>query len=401
MPLMQGKSKKAFSKNVATEMDAGKPQKQSLAIAYNIKRKNSKKFAKGGLVSAKDEKRPMPDDLHNDSLMAGQNRGNKAPGQDAWTDNPTIKQAQRPSPTRLSQPKGVGSDALSMRQRAMHDDEEDLGDSIYPETDRAQPIERDNEIGPDRQGPRVSDMEAQHNNKRAPYQMAKEDQYSEDESEDDMNKIQSPPGRYAKGGPVMEPKDSGLQLMERDDEAHLMDSEYPSGPHDKQPDSELDESHDYGMSSGDPEEVSPHTGESESDMLRRHAMERASFAHGGDVMNPKLQQSHLEPDEESSMAREIMHKRKMAAGGAVREDLDYPANGDGTVDLEANSEEDLNNEDQMSFNAGMKEQYDDRQISRQPRNSNLKGDQREEDSENEHDSSIVSEIRKKSKSKKM
>lgn len=52
MPLMPGKSKKAFSKNVATEMDAGKPQKQSLAIAYHVQSKNKKKMAKGGSVPA-------------------------------------------------------------------------------------------------------------------------------------------------------------------------------------------------------------------------------------------------------------------------------------------------------------------------------------------------------------
>jgi primosomal protein N' len=46
MPLFKGKSQKAFSKNVATEMDAGKPQKQALAIAYNMKRK-----AKGGMCA--------------------------------------------------------------------------------------------------------------------------------------------------------------------------------------------------------------------------------------------------------------------------------------------------------------------------------------------------------------
>lgn len=54
MPLMQGKSKKAISENIKTEMEAGKPQKQSIAIAYNIARKNKRKaMAEGGEV--KDE----------------------------------------------------------------------------------------------------------------------------------------------------------------------------------------------------------------------------------------------------------------------------------------------------------------------------------------------------------
>lgn len=40
MPLKKGKSAKSFKSNVKTEMKAGKPQKQALAIAYSAKRKN-------------------------------------------------------------------------------------------------------------------------------------------------------------------------------------------------------------------------------------------------------------------------------------------------------------------------------------------------------------------------
>jgi hypothetical protein len=47
VPLIQGKSKKSFEKNLKTEMEHGKPQKQSLAIAYAMKRK-AKKMAEGG-----------------------------------------------------------------------------------------------------------------------------------------------------------------------------------------------------------------------------------------------------------------------------------------------------------------------------------------------------------------
>lgn len=39
MPLTKSPSRAAFSKNVATEMRAGKPQKQALAIAYSVKRR--------------------------------------------------------------------------------------------------------------------------------------------------------------------------------------------------------------------------------------------------------------------------------------------------------------------------------------------------------------------------
>lgn len=38
MPLKKSKSREAFSKNVKAEVKAGKPQKQAVAIAYQIKR---------------------------------------------------------------------------------------------------------------------------------------------------------------------------------------------------------------------------------------------------------------------------------------------------------------------------------------------------------------------------
>ena len=43
MPLQKGKSKKAISSNIKTEMDAGKPQKQAIAIAMSKAGKSRKK----------------------------------------------------------------------------------------------------------------------------------------------------------------------------------------------------------------------------------------------------------------------------------------------------------------------------------------------------------------------
>jgi len=39
MPLDKSKSKKAVSKNIKTEMAAGKPQKQAVAIALDVSRR--------------------------------------------------------------------------------------------------------------------------------------------------------------------------------------------------------------------------------------------------------------------------------------------------------------------------------------------------------------------------
>lgn len=43
MPLVEGRSKEAFKKNVAAEVKAGKPVKQAVAIAYSEKRKAESK----------------------------------------------------------------------------------------------------------------------------------------------------------------------------------------------------------------------------------------------------------------------------------------------------------------------------------------------------------------------
>ena len=50
MPLIKSKSDKAFKQNIKAEIAAGKPQKQAVAIAYDVKRRAGKKMADGGMT---------------------------------------------------------------------------------------------------------------------------------------------------------------------------------------------------------------------------------------------------------------------------------------------------------------------------------------------------------------
>lgn len=67
MPLIKSKSDKAFKKNVATEVKAGKPVKQAVAIAYSTKR--AVKKAAGGSLN------PMNYDSDVDYYEARQKAG--------------------------------------------------------------------------------------------------------------------------------------------------------------------------------------------------------------------------------------------------------------------------------------------------------------------------------------
>ena len=57
MPLIKSKSDKAFKSNIKAEIAAGKPQKQAVAIAYDVQRRAPKKADGGGLYANINAKR--------------------------------------------------------------------------------------------------------------------------------------------------------------------------------------------------------------------------------------------------------------------------------------------------------------------------------------------------------
>lgn len=334
MPLIPSRSKKAFSKNIETEMAEGKPQKQSIAIAYSMKRKaGKKKMAEGGAVneSAATEHRPSIEEHDKDAAMVSRNSGNKAPKNDSWTDKSTVTQAQMNngrSVKPIKRPGMVPTNAFSTR---MYDEEADLQSSAKTGNPDAQPPKHDDEEGPDRQGPRVSDEEHQHNNGRK---------------------------AYAKGGSVSGAHDE--DSAEHYPGKPMVDMEYGSSPE------EDGVQHPAGL-------------EEDNDQMRPSKEEYMSgkrmapmLAAGGEITSRRMALDSQEPIHETyptSDEEDIMHaasiaaaimakKRMMARGGEIlSHDSIYPHPEADQADLSRNADEDANEEDQLSFNALRKENY--------------------------------------------
>lgn len=336
MPLMKKKSKAAFEHNIKAEMEAGKPQKQSLAIAYSVKRKakkamGGKMYAEGG--SIKDEKRPMPDQEHNDKAEAQRNSGDKAPGQDSWTSRPDIKQSQKGKTSPLKHPKMVPQSAYSVRLR---DQEDDLEMSAAPASDKEQPPREDDEMGADRQGPKVPDMQKQHDNGRKAYAKGGmiNDEVSMKDAEEDM--AEHPAG-----------------LESDDDQMSPPEGEFMAGHF-----------ADGGMV--DNEEELEHAASIAAAIMMKM---RKKMAEGGPINGEDSIYAH--PDEDQA---------------------DLSRNAEEDANMEDQSSFDALRKENYSESEGL-EALD------QPHDSNLHGDPHEDDEENIHDGDIVSAIRSKMKRK--
>jgi len=454
MPLIKGKSEKAFKKNIETEMHHGKPQKQALAIAYSMKRRAKKmadggmptassdmpeenpnrakrldtkmdspsdipadsplriktKMADGGAISAKTEKRPMPEDLHNDEMDAHQNSARK-PLKDAyWTDNPTVRQAQnKPKVEPIKHPKMVPTDAFSTR---LYDKEGKLQESASPGPYGEQPESYMNEEDPKKRGS-DPDMSETHSTHRKPYAKGGQIEPKDHESHNiDMRTR-------------MEPKDDPESMHERREQLNHMREDSPS----------MDEGYEHAMEHN---EEDPMSHGPDPDMADSHVTGRKPYAKGGTIQyedamdnidhdmefNPAYDKyspvdSMEQPEEEeheehhNSIAAAIMAKRRgikqisdsdedrmimMADGGILSHDSIYSDDSD-MVDLSRNHDEDANEEDQLSFNALRKENYNSDFLKMdQPDDSNLKSDDEEMDSHDRHD--MISAIRSKMKRNK-
>lgn len=352
MPLIQSKSKKAFSDNVSTEMDSGKPQKQALAIAYGVKRKpKRKKMADGGPVSAKTESRPMPDQTANDSTMASQNASKKPLANADWTGQPTTAQAQSNNGRtvkRIKHPSMVPSDVFSTRLR---DQEDDLQSSAPTGTMGEQPPKADNEEDAAKSGPEIAALHMK---------------------------------RMAEGGMIN--KEVSMSAAEDDGVEH------PSGL--EEDDDQMRPSEDEYMANHFAQGGTPMT----EDMASRPdkgwgaiiVRPNSGGAGGGTKGLMMADGGNIDEEDEiehaASVAAAIMAKRKMMANG-------------GSVDLSQNADEEPNNEDQMSFNALRKENYSESEgLSDLDYDTDMSMSP-EHEPVDVHDGNMVDKIRRKMKTK--
>lgn len=339
MPLIHKPSKKALEHNIKAEMEAhpGKEHRaQNLAIAYDVQRR-AKKMAKGGPVSAKTEKRPMPEEIGADSAEIAHNDHKKPLEHSGVLDNVTVKQAQhKPKIERSMGPKMVPTTAFTAKLR---DQEGNLIESIKPASPKEQPAKMYDEKA-EKHTSAAPDMEKPHNkiNKKA---------------------------HLAKGGMINE------AVSMHDAEEDMV--EHPA---------HLEE---------DDDQMAP----SEKEVMADDHMDL--FAEGGMVDDEEALEHHASIVAAIMAKRKAAEE--LDSGSEDEDHAEMFAEG-GMVDLDENAEESPNMADKYNFEALKKENYDEEDALShldQPMDSNEHGDEEEMHAENKHDSHLVSAIRAKMK----
>ncbi len=397
MPLSKGKSKRAFEHNIKVEMEHGKPQNQALAIAYSMKRR--KKMAKGGQiegvhrpVEAKHLKGGM-------SQMGLQTRvakelGDHPAAQEAREEAKkraydTIKEArnvaggkskrpleglaeggevpmedrenQRPGRQPIKHPKIMKGGTFTTKLR---NQEDDLEMQDAPASPAEQPPEELDEMEADKKGPMVAAFEMK---KMA--EGGKVDHMADYMKHSDADYNSTEAGDAVGGGLASIRHEHDTQEQAR--AAHGR----------KHP------------------EAAKHYAEA----LGHYKKAEASYAKH--KKGQKLAEGGMAEDEQEEEHHDSMHAAIMAKRKRMHDEIDSGAHDEdaaemmaegGQVDLHSEHEEEPNNEDQMSFEALKKENYNSSDLDAdQPEDSNEDGDDIDKD---DHD--MIGSIRRKMKAKR-
>lgn len=203
MPLMP-KSKKPMSS-----------QDNNLSMAYGMKRRAKK--AKGGPISAaQSEKRPMPEQRHNDAKDVAQADHKRDNGMDGWTDQPTKAQAVMNNGRAVKPIKHPSMTQSPSFKVKLRDEEDHLQESADVNNGPQRRPSRDlDEAGPDRQGPSQPSLKMKMMakggmiNEEVPFEDSEEDMvehpaHLEEEDDDQMRPSEDEimADHFAKGGEV-------------------------------------------------------------------------------------------------------------------------------------------------------------------------------------------------------
>lgn len=342
MPLIQSKSKKALEHNIEVEMKAHPSKKkrdQNLAIAFSVQRKNKKKYANGGQIGL--------DAMKKENYAAGGLAKDQEPvnpkvnsklGSEYEGDNNPGTPGKKPDDRRPSEKEYMAGDMQGYAQ----------GGSIYggkAEEDRnpGLPKAKSDDRRPD----------------------------SNDYMSDDWA-----------GGPDLDGVNKNLGPSEEEYMANHMKM-LAKGGH-------VACMHCGGMGYADGGEI--HDSVDESHDIDADEDGRASIV---ESILAKRRSPFSEEDDFGSSDEEHAAHAKYAEGGEIndKDEVDDPfdkGEGISTFQEEGPGERRKYNQYARDYNQG-----DDRQLSKQPMDSNEDGDQEEKDDEDEHD--MVSQIRKKLK----
>lgn len=415
MPLKEGKSKKAFEENIAIERKHGKPEKQALAIAYAVKRKNRLKKAEGGDINAEDETSVRPNTGFGKVIVVGKAEGGKVErgeyekGVHLHDKLFPEKPGQSVSGTELREKDDEMGHKMTRRRHAGN--LEELHSMPNPKLKGLAEGGRVNESAITERRPNLKELDNDRED-------VSENRHMKENKQDHVN--DRPEMKQARRDKTfsIKPIDHPNMVESKKVHARLRDEldkiKYAEGgeinneiPFDEAEEDRLE----MPFEPKDDEEKSPEEKDFMSDEME------GQFAEGGEIHHEMDEQPEDEEDEdhESSIAATILARKarqemldsgsededeaeRFAHGGQLGADEDELddrrfAHG-GRADIESNEEEEpygkLMNEleeESLEHHYG-----DDLDAMDQPEDSNEIGDDEESDDENEHDEDVVDRI---------
>lgn len=398
MPLIKSTKKEAVGKNIEKEMEAGKPHKQSIAIALSVQRqaKKKKKMADGGFVQ--DVK---ADDKSGQEYAAKDGMGKKnAEGQVKAPSGARPKRPSGPIPTAQIKPMNINQGQIVAKFNK---------DGEYNDNWRIKDQEENDEGKDNAKGQHFADggeVQDEDENKKRKSQldfsdeegMTIEEKADKDEDADNMadggmvfeheREMANKRGKLnadSDGGPSGRPiaDMDGSEEHQADDYLNEMDDH--DGEH-----NDLSIADVIMQKMADGGIIEPNNVEKGMKAIREAFEPKpkpeaspapVNKAYGGEIMKELYDDEDEDAGNIDSLADQIMRK-KYADGGMV--------------DLEEESEEQPNYYDELNELAADEPQYDDDQLSAQPLDSNEDGDEYDSrDESDEHD--MVDKIRQRIK----